>query len=79
MNSLEILRNEFEELKNNPMYEFGYRIELFNQSDFYKWKITSIGPRDTPYTDGIFFIKVEFPEDYPNSAPRIFFNTILSS
>ena len=75
MNSLEILRREFEELKHNPMNEFGYRIELFDQNDFYKWKITSLGPKDTPYADGIFFIKVEFPKDYPNSAPRINFLT----
>ena len=75
MNSFEILRREFEELKHNPMNEFGYRIELFDQNDFYKWKITSLGPKDTPYADGIFFIKVEFPKDYPNSAPRINFLT----
>ena len=74
-NSLEILRKEFEELKHNPMYEFEYRIELFEQNDFYKWKITSLGPKDTPYANGIFFIKVEFPMDYPNSAPRIYFLT----
>ena len=75
MNSLEILRREFEELKHNPMNEFGYRIELFDQNDFYKWKITSLGPKDTPYADGVFFIKVEFPKDYPHSAPRINFLT----
>ena len=75
MNSLEILRREFEELKHNPMNEFGYRIELFDQNDFYKWKITSLGPKDTPYADGIFFIKVEFPKDYPHRAPRINFLT----
>ena len=57
------------------MYEFEYRIELFEQNDFYKWKITSLGPKDTPYANGIFFIKVEFPMDYPNSAPRIYFLT----
>ena len=75
MNSLEILRREFEELKHNPMNEFGYRIELFDQNDFYKWKITSLGPKDTPYADGVFFIKVEFPKDYPHRAPRINFLT----
>ena len=75
MNSFEILRREFEELKHNPMNEFGYRIELFDQNDFYKWKITSLGPKDTPYADGIFFIKVEFPKDYPHRAPRINFLT----
>ena len=37
-NSLEILRNEFEELKHNPMYEFEYRIELFEQNDFINGK-----------------------------------------
>ena len=75
MNSVQILIKEFEDLKKNPLSLFGYTIELFNQTNIYEWKITLIGAKDTPYADGIFFIKLSFPQDYPDRAPRINFLT----
>lgn len=75
MNSQEILMKEFEDLKQNPLSLPGYTIELFNQNNIYEWKITLLGAKDTPYADGIFFIKLSFPQDYPDRAPRINFLT----
>ena len=69
------LRNEFEELKDYPLSDLGYTIELFEQYNLYEWKITLLGAKDTPYADGIFFIKLLFPHNYPNSAPQILFLT----
>ena len=57
MSSLQILKKEFEDLTKNPLSLCGYTIELFNQINIYEWKITLIGAKDTPYKDGIFFIK----------------------
>lgn len=74
MNSYEKLIEDFKELEYYPLSEFGYTIELFNQN-FYEWKITLLGAKDTPYADGIFFIKLSFSYDYPNEAPRIKFLT----
>ena len=73
-NSYEILRYEFEELKKEPLSISGYTIELFDQ-DIYQWRITLLGAKDTPYADGIFFIKLLFPKDYPDSPPTIYFLT----
>ena len=75
MNSEEKLRKEYEDLKQNPLSINGYTIELFNQNNIYEWKITLLGAKDTPYADGIFFIKLEFSKDYPTEAPRILFLT----
>ena len=77
MNSEEILRKEFENLKQNqnPLSELGYTIELFNQNNIYEWKIISIGAKDSPYSDGIFIVKLQFPKDYPLIQPRILFLT----
>ena len=75
MNPELILRKEFKDLKHNPLSISGYTIELFNQYDIYEWKITLEGAKDTPYSDGIFLIKLKFPKDYPKSAPGIFFLT----
>ena len=75
MNSEEILRQEFKDLEHNPLSINGYRIELFNQYNIYEWKITLLGAKDTPYANGIFFIKLQFPHDYPHSRPEIYFLT----
>ena len=75
MNSEEILRKEFEDLKHNPLSINGYTIELFNQYNIYEWKITLLGAKDTPYANGIFFIKLQFPHDYPHRRPEIYFLT----
>ena len=68
------LLDEFEELKHYPLSDFGYTIE-FNRYNLYEWKITLLGAKDTPYADGIFFIKLSFPHNYPDSAPKINFLT----
>ena len=75
MNSEEILRKEFEDLKHNPLSINRYTIELFNQNNIYEWKITLFGAKDTPYADGIFFIKLQFHHDYPHRRPEIYFLT----
>ena len=39
------------------------------------WRITLLGPKDTPYSGGLFFMNVHFPPDYPNKAPEVYFLT----
>ena len=73
MNS-EKLQKEFQDLKHNPLTIPGYTIELCNEN-IYKWKITLLGAKDTPYADGIFFIKLQFHHDYPHRRPEIYFLT----
>ena len=34
-----------------------------------------LGPKDTCYKNGLFYLKVIFPDDYPNSKPEVMFLT----
>ena len=70
----ELLKFEFEEIKDNPLSELGYTVELSDKNIF-KWIVSLKGPKDTPYADGIFFIELNFPEDFPNSGPNMKFLT----
>lgn len=69
------LKKEFNELKNNPITSLGVTVGLVDANNIFKWKISMIGPQDTPYAGGIFFLEADFPEDYPYNGPKIKFTT----
>ena len=37
-----------------------------------------VGPRHTPYEDGLFFFDVQLPADYPNSPPTLHYISYCS-
>ena len=73
--SLNLITHEFQDLKDNPIASIGVCVGLPNPNNMYEWRCTMIGPSDTSFSGGLFYLKIKFPQNYPNSPPEVLFVT----
>ena len=66
------LNKELKDLENDPSHDISAGPSA---DDMFAWRATIIGPPNTPYEGGVFFLDIKFPQDYPFKAPRILFQT----
>ena len=74
LQAMNYLKNEFKKLQNDPIVSLGCTVGLID-NNLFKWRVSIMGPSDTPYAGGMFFLTVEFPEDYPIGKPKVNFQT----
>ena len=67
------ITKEYKDITENPPNWVGAGPN--NEDDLLNWTAYIHGPEDTPYEDGIFFLSVQFPVEYPFKPPRVKFTT----
>ena len=67
------IKQEYKKILNN-LDNTDYFVEM-DPATPHSWHMTLVGPADTPFKDGIFSIKLEFPEEYPLKPFKMVFQT----
>ncbi|QXH48013.1 ubiquitin-conjugating enzyme E2 [Pseudomonas xanthosomatis] len=73
MATLQRIRKELELMVKDP--PDGCSAGPFADGDVFVWKASIMGPSGTPYEQGVFFLELVFPQDYPLSALQVKFQT----
>ena len=73
--SLNLIQNEFCDLQQNPIASLGIVVGMPDPNNPYLWQCTMLGPSDTSFAGGLFYLKIIFPIDYPSKAPEVLFVT----
>ena len=69
------IKKEYFEINENPNPNIGFVVGLPEEDNIFKWRVNLVGPQDSSYKCGVFILFVEFPDNYPESAPEIYFTT----
>tara|TARA_B100000902_G_scaffold399457_1_gene470391 strand:+ start:3034 stop:3483 length:450 start_codon:yes stop_codon:yes gene_type:complete len=73
MTSKKRILKEMQELSNDANANIS--AGPVDDDNIFAWSATMIGPKDSPYEDGIFLLKINFPNNYPFKPPQITFDT----
>lgn len=65
-----IATRDMKEISNMNLNELGIYVH-FNEENIMEAYALIIGPKDTPYENGILYFNINFPSNYPFSPPKV--------
>ena len=76
INAIRRIREELKKLTKDSLTCYScFTVGFSDEDNPFEWKGSIIGPEDTSYKGGLFYFKIIFPDNYPNSRPEIDFLT----
>ena len=75
LEAMKRIGDEYREINRHPNPNIGLIVGLPEEDNIFKWRVNLVGPQDSSYKRGVFILFVEFPDNYPESAPEIYFTT----
>jgi len=72
MTAIRRIQKELNDLLKEPLENI--TAGPINEDNLFNWTATLIGPDDTPYAGGLFYLNIHFSTNYPFKAPDIKFN-----
>ena len=75
LEAMKYIKREFDKLQSDPILSLGCTVGLNEKygRDLFHWKLSLLGPKDSPYAGGMFFLTVDFPDNYPTGKPEVRF------
>ena len=73
MTALKFIKKELENFNKDPIP--GICFGPKNDLDFFNFEGVIMGPPDSVYQGGVFFLNIHFPTEYPFRPPKITFTT----
>lgn len=75
MTSIKRILRDYKDIQDHPYDNDSITVEPRSSSDYTGWQVTIIGQDSTVYENGIFFMNIDFPVDYPFKPPTVKFIT----
>lgn len=72
MTAIRRIHKELQDLLKDPLENI--TAGPVDDSNIFDWTATLIGPEDTPYSGGLFYLTIHFSTNYPFKAPDIKFS-----
>jgi len=58
---------------DNPLRAQGFKAVVQDTQNYFKWECRIPGKPETPWENGLFPLRLEFPNDFPTSPPCAYF------
>lgn len=75
LSGVQRVTEEYKLLQDFPIVNISCSVGLPDRNNMMVWRFTLNGPSDSPYANGLFYLKVTFPKDYPKKKPEVQFLT----